>query len=151
MFEQHAIARDLQRLQYGVEDEPAAAGLIGQFAGDGVGDSIELDRLGALYALFCACQQQQRLDQRLAVTRCFQQPAPDLLDALRIGVGQADLGRGALDGEIGAHLVRGVRGEALLGADQPFDTRGHRVEGVGKLPELTGRAAQRDTFTKVPA
>lgn len=76
MLEQHAIADDRRRLHGGVEDEPAAARLTGQLAGDRVGDGIQPDRLGVLQALLGGSQQ-QRLDQRLAVSR--RQPGRMLL------------------------------------------------------------------------
>jgi len=116
-----------------------------------LGDGGQVEGLGAGGLVVGAGQDEQRVDEPLAV--------PDRLADLgghgdqfvdrRARLGQDDVGSGAHQGQGGAQFVAGVGDELALGAERAVEALQHRVEGVGQLAELVARALQGDALRQV--
>jgi hypothetical protein len=119
---------------------------------DSAGDGGQVDGLALVDAGFTAGQGEQRFDEALLLSVGGEQFPADGLPGLEGGIriGQGDLEQSAFPGQGSAQLMRGVRGETLLGAEGGFQPPEQPVKGVGEFLELVIRSAQCQPLVQAP-
>ena len=115
------------------------------------GDGGEIEGLALVEAALAAGEGEQRFDQPFLLLADDEDALAGFAERVgrRVGVGERDLDEGALVGEWGAQLVRGVGDELALGIEGGFEAAEEPVDGVRKLLELVVGALEREPSVQV--
>src|SRR5215469_10028103 len=144
LLDQERVTVEYGGLDVGLDVQALAADRVAGGGQGFAGDGRQVGGPGLAGAGFAAGQGEHRLDEAFLLGVGGEQVPADGLPGGGGGggIGEGDLEQGAFPGQGGAQLVRGVGGEAPLGAEGGFQPREQVVEGVGEFLELVVGSVQ---------